>query len=285
MLELDFSQAPQIPEGFVMGMSEKDYRAVDAISQSNLKTLITEPFKYFNKIEMEQTESMIEGTLLHLLFSAPHSVEEQFFITEAKKITDSVKMEANGKPIVKKEKYQTLLDCVDYTKEFMLKYHQIDLDLMDSEVSYFGKYNGHNAKGRADKITDDRRGIFDFKKTKSAKPRDFIKTACDLHYGIQEVFYRELMGVEKFEWIAIETTPMKNAMGKSFFMIDRFESTPQLMEASKVLIETAFEILEKPEVYSQPIYPDEFIRNEVALGRDKIKKIVPPMWYIAHCGI
>lgn len=283
MLELDFTQIPHC-EGFVMGMDEKVYRNAEGISQSDIKKLITEPFKFFNKIETKPTDSMIEGTLLHLLFSSPHSVDNQFFITDCKKITDAVKNEAGDRYIVKKSKFQDLVDCVDYTKEFMFKYHQIDLDLMDSEVSYFGEYYGHKAKGRADKITDNRRGVFDFKKCVSAKHRDFTKTACDLHYGIQEVFYRELMGLEKFEWIAIETTPMKNAMGKSFFMIDRFESTPQLADASKALIEIAFEILEKPEIYSVPIYPNEFIKNDLE-GREKIKPIIPPMWYLAHCGI
>lgn len=288
MLELDFSEntAP-LYEGFVEGLSEKEYRDYDAISQSDIKTLITEPFRYFNQIELKQTESMIEGTLMHLLFSAPHLVSEQFFITNEKK-SERVKEEANGRHIIKEDKYQNLVACVDYTKEFMLKYHQIDLDAMDSEVSFFGKYNGFNAKGRADKITDNRRAVFDFKKCASAKHRDFIKTVCDLHYGIQEVFYRELMGLEKFEWIAIETTPLVNKMGKHFYMIDRFETTPDLVDVSKRLIDLAFEILESPELcqkYSAPIYPSEFIVNDVKNGIEMIKKIEPPMWYRFHSGI
>lgn len=285
MLEIDFedNKSPTY-EGFVEGLDERDYRAYDAISQSDIKTLVTEPFRYFNKIELKQTESMIEGTLMHLLFSAPHLVSDQFFIINERK-SERIKEEANGRHIIKEDKYQNLVDCVDYTKEFMLKYHQIDLDSMDSEVSFFGKYNGVNAKGRADKITGDRRAVFDFKKCASAKHRDFIKTACDLHYGIQEVFYRELMGLEKFEWIAIETTPLVNKMGKHFYMIDRFETTQDLIDDSKRLIELAFEILNEPDKYSAPIYLSEFVVNDVKNGRDSVKKVQPPMWYRMHCGI
>lgn len=284
MLEINF-EIEQSLNGFVENMPEQDYRNAEGISQSAIKTLITEPFKYFNRIETPKSDAMVEGTLLHLLFSAPHLVQEQFFITDSKRVDTSIKQEAGDRAIIKESLYQNLVDCVDYVKSFFLKHHKIDLDLMDSEVSYFGEYNGVRAKARADKITQDRRGVFDFKKTTSAKPKNFIKQACDLHYGIQEVFYRELMGVEKFEWIAIETTPLKSIDGKVFYMVERFETTPELQEDSKRLIDLAFEILENPQEWSKPMYLSEFVVNDVKNGREMIKKILPPMWYRMHCGI
>lgn len=267
-------------EGFVEGLDDAEYRKAEGISQSDIKTLVSEPFKFFNKIVSEPTPSMIEGTLLHLLICEPHKLNEKFFITNAERVTKDIKEEAGERHIYKEKDLSILKECVDSLKLNMKTHLNIDLDKMDSEVSYFGEYENRKAKGRADKITKDRKTIFDFKKTACASPKDFTRQVCSLNYGIQEVFYRELMGASSFGWIAIETKPLKDIFGQHHFMFGCFEASETLREHSKRLIELGLEVLDNPEKFNTPFYPSENIKNDLELGRDLVQTIIPPLWYM-----
>lgn len=273
------AKAPKL-KGFVEGLDDDVYRSTEGISQSDIKTLIKEPFKYFNNIVTEQTEAMIEGTLLHILLGEPHKLHDKFFITDCARITKEIKEEAGNRLIYKEEKLAILKECVDSLKFNMKKYLGIDLDSYDSEVSYFGEYEGHKAKGRADKISKDRKTIFDFKKTSCASHKEFTKQVCSLNYGIQEVFYRELMGANSFGWIAIETKPMVDKNGKHHFVFGCFEASEQLREHSKRLIDEGLKVLARKDEFNTPFYPSEFILNDLEFGASLVKEIEPPLWYL-----
>lgn len=266
--------------GFVENLDDVEYRKSEGISQSDIKTLVTEPFKYFNQIITEPTDSMIEGTLLHLLICEPHKLNEKFFITDAPRITKEIKDEACDRLIYKEKDLSILKECADSLKYWTNELFGIKLDDFDSEVSYFGEYQGRKAKGRADKISKDRKTIFDIKKCASAKHRDFTQQACKLMYGVQEVFYRELMGAETFGWIAVETKPLKDKNGKHHFMFGFFEASESMKEWSKRVIEEAFSILDNPKEWNKPIYPSETIKNDLDFGIQAVKEIVPPLWYL-----
>lgn len=271
------SQAPKY-EGFVCGLDDEIYRSQEGISQSDIKRLISEPFKFFNGIKDEPSPAMIEGTLLHLLLSEPQKLNEKFFITDAERITSAIKEEAEGKLIYKKKDLQILQDCAGYVKSFLIQNLGIDIDKMDGEVSYFGEYEGIKAKGRADKITTDRRAIIDFKKCANASQKEFTRQATNLKYGIQDVFYRELMGVEEFLWVAIETKPLKDKMGKHHFMIGVYKSSELMLEQGKKLIDLGLGILKNPKNFDLPIYPSENIQNDLDFGKSIIKELTPPLW-------
>lgn len=266
--------------GFVEGLDDVVYRNAEGISQSDIKTLITEPYKFFHNIVSEPSDSMIEGTLLHLLICEPHKLHDKFFITDCARVTKEIKEEAGERLIFKEKDLSILKECVDSLKFNMEKYLGIDLDGFDSEVSYFGEYQGHKAKGRADKISNDRKIIFDFKKTRCASHKEFTRQACSLNYGIQEVFYRELMGADSFGWIAIETKPMTDKNGKHHFMFGCFEASEDLREHSKRLIERGLEVLAKREEFDKPFYPSEFIKDDLEFGASIVKDIKPPLWYM-----
>ena len=109
MLELDFSEntAPRY-EGFVYGLDDEIYRSQEGISQSDIKRLISEPFKFFNGIKDEPSPAMVEGTLLHLLLSEPQKLNDKFFITDTERITSAIKEEAEGRLIYKQKDLQIL---------------------------------------------------------------------------------------------------------------------------------------------------------------------------------
>lgn len=281
MLELDFSEnTPPHNEGFVYGLDDEIYRSAEGISQSDIKTLLSCPFKYFQGIKDEPSPAMIEGTLLHILLNEPHKLDEKFFITEAERITKEVKEEADGRLIFKQKDFSILKECADYTKDFLLKNAGIDVDKMDGEVSYFGEYEGIKAKGRADKITTDRKAVIDFKKTSNASHKEFLRQAMNLKYGIQDVFYREIMGLEEFWWVAIETKPMQDAFGKHHFMIGVYKSSELMREQGKKMIDWGIEILKNKDKFNKPMYPSENLQSDLDFGMDIVKELTPPLWHL-----
>lgn len=173
--------------------------------------------------------------------------------------------------------FNRVQDCVGYVKQKLKERFDCDLDLMFGEVSYFGEYNGLPAKARADKMTKDRKAVFDFKKCKSAHPKEFLKTACNLDYGIQEVFYRELMGLDDFVWIAIETEPIK-VNGSDAFMFGLFRASEVMREIAKQDIKNAYTVLANPEKFREVAYLDEYFSNSLADGLNVVRELVPPLW-------
>lgn len=265
-------------EGFVYNLPAKEYHLRYGLNASSLKKLARDPFSYFNKIETPQTDAMIEGTLMHLLFCEPHLLDQEFFITDERK-TAKIVEEANGRNIIKKDKFELMAECVEYVKASLKNDLGIDLDLMDSEVSFFGEFKGMKAKCRADKLTKDKRACFDLKKTSNASTKEFTRQACNLDYCIQEVFYREVMGLEAFNWIAICPSPLKDRDGKNHFRYNILQSSEEFQDQGKKLIDLALKVLKNKEKFTSAIHPSEFVEDD--LDALKVVKILkPPLWYL-----
>lgn len=277
MLELDFDTPSNRGDGFVYNMDSRDYRKSEGICSSDLKKLITSPFEYFRGVYKDPTPAMVEGTLLHLLLCEPHKFDDQFSIFEGVKKPSIY--DAEGRYLIGRRAFEEIQEASDYIKTALLEYDGIDLDAMDSEVSYFGEFRGHKAKSRIDKLTKDKKIIIDIKKTKSADSLSFTRQACDLHYTIQEIFYREIINADAFYWLAIETTPITDRSGKKHYRYNLFQSSDALREKGERLIETAFKVLENREIFDKPMHPSEFLIDDLE-GLQKIKTINPPLWYI-----
>ena len=286
MVELDFGDSMEKKfEGFVYDLDDREYRKVEAISQSSIKTLITEPWRYFNKCYTPATADMIEGTLMHLLFSEPHKLNEKFFIIDDVRLANRpiIQEEVGDRIVFSTGNFNRVNDCVGYVKQKLKERFNCDLDKMKGEVSYFGEYNGLPAKARADKITENCKAVFDFKKCRSARPKDFLNTACNLDYGIQDVFYRELMGLQDFVWIAIETEPVK-VNGDDVFIFGLFRSSERMREIAKSDIQNAFKVLKDPKTFSEVAYLDEFIENSFEEGLNVVRELEPPLWKTKKLG-
>lgn len=271
MLDLDF----ELESGFVYGLSQGEYRKREGLCSSDLKRLCSSPFEYFRGISISPTPAMVEGTLLHLLISEPHLLDQEFIIADRKPYGD------DGRKFVKTETFENLLECSEYVKNALLEYEGINLDAMDSEVSYFGEWNGRKVKTRADKLTKDRKGCFDIKKTKSAKADEFTKQVCNLDYAIQQVFYKEVMGLDAFYWLAIETSPVIDRFGKKHYRYNLFQSSEELEEKGRRLIETALNVLDHREIFDRPMHSSEFLVDDLE-GFQLVKTIRPPLWYVGH---
>lgn len=280
MLELDFGlETPQSEVGFVYGMKQDEYRAVEALCSSDLKKLYDSPFEYFRGVKSEPTPAMIEGTLIHCLICEPHLFNQDFAVFDSYR--KPAVCDENGRLFIKNEIYENLLACAEYVRASLLKYEGIDLEAMDSEVSYFGEWRGRKVKARADKLTKDKRGCFDIKKTKSAKSDDFTKQVCNLNYAIQYVFYKEVLGLDEFYWLAVETTPIVDGSGVSHYRYNLFKASQELEDKGKRMIDIALNVLEHREIFDRPMHPSEFVCDDLE-GFQLVKMIRPPLWYVGN---
>ena len=275
---LDLNSELALEKGFVLGMDDRDYRKAEGLCSSDLKILSKDPYLYFNKVRTPSTSAMNEGTLLHLLLNEPHKLDEKFFIRGESEgdVGDRIRMSYDD--------YANILECAEFVKESLKSTLEIDLDAMDSEVSYFGEYEGRKAKCRADKLTKDRKSCFDIKKTANASTKEFLKQACNLDYGIQSLFYRKLMGLDYFIWLAIEIKPLYHN-GARIYRYNLLDTSERLDEVSQKKIDIALRALEHREEFKSPIYPCEDLRNHWELSecegwKKNLKSLEPPLWYM-----
>ena len=276
LLDLNSELAPE--RGFVLGMDDRDYRKAEGLCSSDLKILSKDPYLYFNKVRTPSTPAMDEGTLLHLLLNEPHKLHEKFFIRGESEgeVGDRIRMGY--------EAYANILECAEFVKESLKSTLGIDLDAMDSEVSYFGEYEGIKAKCRADKLTKDRKSCFDIKKTANASTKEFLRQACNLDYGIQSLFYRKLMGLDYFIWLAIEIKPLYHD-GARVYRYNLLDTSERMDEVSQKKIDIALRALENEAEFLSPIYPCEDLRNHWELSgsegwKKNLKSLEPPLWYM-----
>ena len=81
-----------------------------------------------------------------------------------------------------------------------------------SELSIFATQNGYPLKIRIDHLPDDESGpVIDFKKARSAKPDEFVKSAYDLLYHVKAAFYLDVLKLigkprKSFWFVAVEQT-------------------------------------------------------------------------------
>jgi len=68
------------PMGIIRGMSFEEYLAVDALSSSDMRLLARSPWHYRNRVPMQQTRAMLNGTLVHCAMLEPAALEQRYAI-------------------------------------------------------------------------------------------------------------------------------------------------------------------------------------------------------------
>lgn len=262
MLELDFSNDTPKYEGYVYNLEHKVYRQQEEfLSATDLKALLENPLKYFCKQEKEKTASMIEGSLLHCLLGEPERLYLDFEILNTESISKKQKEDYKDceKDLITHKTLDRVSECANYIKNELKSRYGLDLDMMDSEVSYFGEYDykGKKIKGkcRFDKLSKNRKISIDFKKTESALPENFVRQMAELNYPIQDYWYSALTGVQ-FIFLAIDTKPFfSRDLGKNIFQFSLIENDLYTKEKSKDFIDVALSRYINRDAFNSPVAP------------------------------
>lgn len=213
----------------IFGMSEKDYRSTDCISQSLLKEFgaAATPLHFQHRTPKEATPEMQFGSVCHAAILTPEKFVESYHLQPLE-----YPAEIKGKPVLKpwhggsdwcKAWLATHCDRPVMTREQLEKIPKIKarLEALEpfgsalkhgkTEVAFFKKdaETGLLLKCRVDLISDDSEGmtwIFDIKKVQSgfATPTEFGKSCVNYGYDVQCAAYLEITGASKFVFVPFD---------------------------------------------------------------------------------
>jgi len=180
---------------------EKEYRASDGISRSELWLLRESPekFKWAQEHPEEPTPALIFGSLVHKLLLEPETFDEDFAImpdvdrrTKAgKEAYNAFLSDFSEKYIISRADYEKALQMANKAKQtpFVSKL----LDNGKHEVAYYWNdaFTNERCKVRLDCITElgGKTIIVDYKTTANASTDSFIKSAINYGYDFQSAMY------------------------------------------------------------------------------------------------
>lgn len=198
-------------------LSQVDYRKIEALSSSDIRTLLTNPYLFSIKYEKQATETMKLGSAIHSLLIEPDNFNRDFLVMpelnlrtkEGRETKAKLELENKDKTILSNDLYIQATNCANVIKEsefnnfFKNGY---------GERSYFGEIDGVKCKCRPDYIVNDRGRAFivDLKTTGfgGANPNEFSRKVANMGYYIQAAFYLELIeDIKNFFFLVIETEP------------------------------------------------------------------------------
>lgn len=202
----------------ILTMTEAEYRAINAISQSDLVMLSKSP-QHYKQGFVEQTEAMKLGTVLHLARFEPRRFHEQILIEPetigGEKVNKRLKAHRDFlKMFHEQNKEKIILTSTQFENTMgMLNALANNQDVVnlfqvgEPEATRTWRWNDHDCKGRADWIGVDANGKrygVDLKKTQSARKDDFERTIWNRMYYLQAWWYCHGFELDYFLFIAID---------------------------------------------------------------------------------
>lgn len=204
-------------------MTEREYRASEGVSRSQLWRLKESPekFKYAEEHPEEPTPALIFGQMVHKLVLEPDTFDDEFAVMpevdrrtkEGKAIWSKFASGNGDKMLVRQADYETALAMKnallqnDLVAKLLSGKHEVPLFWTD-------ELTGEKCKVRLDCFTPLSSGaiVIDYKSTNDASTESFMRSAVNYGYDFQAAMYSE--GVKKvtgkdavFYFIAQEKEP------------------------------------------------------------------------------
>lgn len=182
----------------------------DYLSYSQLKAFAKSPNHYLAYLEQvfEPTPQMTLGSAIHCRFLEPKAFPERYIA--APKVDRRTK---DGKAAYelflseKGDREELTLDqlqILDEVHRQLTNNAPTQFLTADTEVEKFGVIHGERFKAIADMVGDT--WVADLKTCADASPEGFMRAAHNLDYHLQAAIYRAVFNVDKFFWIAVETS-------------------------------------------------------------------------------
>lgn len=260
---------PKVFQKCMLKMSDKEYFAVDALSNSDFRLLKESVLHYQHKELFPLSGSSLTlGSAVHKLVLEPQSFNNDFIIedfegADLNKNTKAYK-EAKAKWLESVEDREVLsIDTFKQVEKMAINVKAIAGGLLQSgiaEHAFFSEFDGIPVKCKADYYIESAGVVIDLKTTKSIK--DFKKSILDYGYATQSAFYTDVITslgkrADRFIFILVETT------------------APYMVSVQ----EMSFESIEE----GRAIY-SELIQTWKDYKKDKIVNVVKitglPEWYL-----
>ena len=174
-------------------MVHDEYRAIDAVNWSSLKSLRKSPLQYWHDRAAGYTEgtpAMRLGTLIHALILEPHVVDSRFAIYPGKarrgKAWESFVEENPGREIVLATEMTRGLRAADAVRQHPLAFGCVFAGEAEQVVTWTDPETGIKCKARTDLVNGK---LVELKSTGDVTPRTFATVAARLGYHGQIAFY------------------------------------------------------------------------------------------------
>lgn len=237
-------------------ISEKEYRAKPAISSSDIRCLLENPYFFKNGIKKDETESLLLGRAIHSLILEPENFNRDFLVKPKFDLRKTADKEANAQFLAEAEgSEKSIIDTTlfEKAKEVAKAFRENPTSKILSggiaEASFFGKIAEVDCKCRPDYFNIDKSTIFDIKtasKKGGASPNEFIKSVANFGYYIQAWFYKAITGAKNFYFVVVET--------EAPYMVGVYSLDNISLEFGEQQVEKAFEILRDIEKFKSPCY-------------------------------
>lgn len=239
-------------------LTQKEYRASEALGSSDIKLILENPYAFKNKIKKEGNERLNLGSAIHSLILEPKNFERDFFIMpdlnlrlvdDRKKKKDLEKeIKDTDKLVISKDIFQKAMSVAEAFKKNSVSKLITGEGLV--ECSFFDEIEGIPCKCRPDFYDDTKEIIYDLKTTKpgGANKNEFIKSVANYGYYIQAAFYLKLTGAKKFYFISLEIEPP--------YMVGIYELDITSLEFGESEIIRALEIYKNLDKYKSPCFLD-----------------------------
>ena len=235
-------------------LTQREYREFPAISTSDIKQVLDNPYKFKIGMEVEETPAMKLGSLVHLLVLEPQKFNETYAIapsvdkrTKEGKAIWAEFAEANQDKIIidstMHETAQGMLESLKTSGVFDRYFTQ-----GEAETSYIGEALGAEFKVRPDFFNLDKSLIVDLKCVSNASAKGFQRLCANLRYYIQAYLYMEITGAKQFVFVAIET--------KAPYTIGVYELDYIALELAEAEVKKALQIISNLENINN-VYSDE----------------------------
>ena len=255
-------------------LTQQEYRAIDALGSTDIKTLLENPYLFKNGIKKEPTDNLILGSVIHTLILEPQKLDDEYIIMpelnlrtndgKAQKAEFEAEAKATNKTLVKSEIFnQAAAVAKSFLQSTLSSFLRGEVK---AETSFFGEIDGVKVKARPDLILPQQQIIIDFKTTSQVgggSADGFAKMAANFAYYIQAALYLEITEYKQFYFIVLETAEP--------FMIGCYKLDSKALEFGKSEIRRAIEIYKNLFKYKSPLY----LNN---LDFSKVQEINLPSW-------
>lgn len=221
-IDISFENEEKILKGFensniyngIIDVKDEDYFKIPRVSASSLKRIFNEEeYEIANNIQVEKTDAMILGSLVHCLILENSEVSKRYvpmpkvdLRTKIGKETKAKFEEENkDKQIVSFEDWETAMGCYEAFNSCSIK----DIFVGKSEIALLFDIDGEKAKLKLDHYVEEIGLLLDLKTTRLSG-NAFAKECCNRDYPLQGSFYYDGMNsvgmrVERVFFVGIKT--------------------------------------------------------------------------------
>jgi len=238
------------PMGLYRDMPAEEYHAVDALSATGMKHLARSAWHYKNRIEVEETKSMLRGNLVHCALLEAHALHDRYVVVpedaprrptkaqwEAKKSSpESIAAKewwtdfaicAEGKQIISADDFSLTQQQLIAIQSNAIFAELFSKGYGECSVFWIDPQTGIYCKARPDwvhPLNDKQIKLIDLKSTADESPSGFGRAAARMGYHRQAAHYRDgfqqATGLEVVDFVFAAVSAQPPVLAVPYVMLD-----------------------------------------------------------------